>query len=143
MCGTHSTGLRERLLWESDLTLDKCLQVCRAMEISREHIKTIEGQTVEEVQALQQRIKTNKFTEISCTFCGRTHKRQKAKCPAFGKSCRKCGKENHFAVTCRSKVSYNKKGKKSPCCSGARLRLMWGYNDCHSSYKGDGDCESS
>lgn len=43
VCGTHSSSWRERLLREHDLTLDKCLQVCRAMEISREHNKTIEG----------------------------------------------------------------------------------------------------
>lgn len=32
---------------------------------------------VEEVRALQQKIKTDKSTAISCKFCGRMHERQK------------------------------------------------------------------
>ncbi len=111
VCGTHSSSRRERLLREDDLTLDKCLRVYRAMEISREHSKTI-GQVVEEVHALQRKTKTDKSMEISCKFCGKVHERQKAKCPAFGKKCKKCGKENHFTVTCRSKVSYREHRKK-------------------------------
>lgn len=47
--GTHCTRLRERLLCEYVLTLDKCLLMSRAMQIFREHTKTIKGQTVEEV----------------------------------------------------------------------------------------------
>lgn len=43
VCGMHSSTWRERLLREDDLTLEKCLKVCRAMEISREHSKTYRG----------------------------------------------------------------------------------------------------
>lgn len=32
VCGTHSSSWRERLLREDDLTLDKCLLMCRAIE---------------------------------------------------------------------------------------------------------------
>lgn len=66
----------------------------------------------EEIHAFQRKIKTDKSTEISCKFCGKMHDRQKMKCPAFGKRCKKCGKENHFAVTCRSKVSHREQRKK-------------------------------
>ena len=39
-----------------------------------------------------------------CPNCGRQHDMQKKEqCPAFGKSCRKCKKRNHFAVKCWSK----------------------------------------
>lgn len=40
---------------------------------------------------------------IQCKFCGKTHLQDKLKCPAWGKQCGSCGKQNHFAVTCRSK----------------------------------------
>ena len=36
----------------------------------------------------------------SCSRCGRQH--GKANCPAYGAKCRKCGKQNHFAIVCRS-----------------------------------------
>ena len=35
--------------------------------------------------------------EVQCKFYGKKHQREKRKCPAFGKNCKKCGKQNHFA----------------------------------------------
>ncbi|KAF6769327.1 hypothetical protein AHF37_09259 [Paragonimus kellicotti] len=43
-----------------------------------------------------------RFLMISCQFCGGRHLRQKEKCPAYGKTCMKCRKRNHFARQCRS-----------------------------------------
>ena len=40
---------------------------------------------------------------IRCKFCTRTHPRNKFECPACGKSCSSCGKQNHFAVACQAK----------------------------------------
>ena len=45
-----------------------------------------------------QRVKYTK--QDSCQRSGRKH--DKAKCPAYGETCRKCGKLNHFAIVCRS-----------------------------------------
>ncbi len=37
-------------------------------------------------------------------MCGQKHAfRTKESCPAFGKTCNKCHKLNHFAVKCRQK----------------------------------------
>ena len=37
----------------------------------------------------------------SCEFCGREHDLAKREnCPAFGRSCNKRGKKNHFANVC-------------------------------------------
>ncbi|PAA51290.1 hypothetical protein BOX15_Mlig005755g5 [Macrostomum lignano] len=36
-----------------------------------------------------------------CSRCGTSH--GKDACPAYGKTCRKCGKQNHFQKMCRSK----------------------------------------
>ena len=47
-------------------------------------------------------------TTKACWNCGRQHGRQpKELCPAFGKSCDCCGKQNHFAKKCRQKRSSN------------------------------------
>lgn len=54
VCGTNSPSLRERLLREENLTLQKCVQICRTTELSRENSKTIEGKAVEEIHALKQ-----------------------------------------------------------------------------------------
>ncbi|KAK5866505.1 hypothetical protein PBY51_020693 [Eleginops maclovinus] len=112
VCGNNNSGLRERLLRKGKLTLDKCLQLCRATELSRENSKTIEGSTVEEVHIVKQIARQDKNMDtVSCMFCGKTHERNKAKCPAFGKRCKKCGKENHFAVRCKSNTEKWKRGK--------------------------------
>ena len=36
----------------------------------------------------------------SCKYCGKSH--NKGNCPAYGKKCQKCGKENHFNAVCKS-----------------------------------------
>lgn len=54
VCGISDSGRRERLLREDNLTLDKCLQVCRATELSRENNRTLAGaHTVEEVHMIK------------------------------------------------------------------------------------------
>ncbi|XP_051794266.1 uncharacterized protein LOC127530799 [Acanthochromis polyacanthus] len=104
VCGTYSSSWRERLLREDNLDLDKCLKICRSMEISREYSRTIEGHGAEDIHAFKHSTRKAEIIGVSCRYCGKTHERLKQKCPAFGKKCRKCGKDNHFAVTCRSKA---------------------------------------
>ena len=36
----------------------------------------------------------------SCKYCGKMH--SKGNCPAYGKKCQKCGRDNHFKSVCRS-----------------------------------------
>lgn len=103
--------MRERLLREENLTLDKCVQICRASELSRENSKTIQGKTEEEIHAVKKSQRRDKRDEICCNFCGITHEKTKLKCPAFGKKCKKCGKENHFAVKCKTKHDKTRKSK--------------------------------
>ena len=44
VCGTNSSARRERLVREEKLTLDTCLHICRATELSRKYSRTIQGQ---------------------------------------------------------------------------------------------------
>ncbi|XP_041672102.1 zinc finger and SCAN domain-containing protein 21-like isoform X2 [Cheilinus undulatus] len=53
VCGLHDAGMRERLLREKNLTLDTCIQLCRAAELSRENSEAITGPKVVEVYTLQ------------------------------------------------------------------------------------------
>ena len=45
----------------------------------------------------------NKLSDSQCQYCGQLHKPSRHACPAFGKSCSKCGKPNHYGVVCRSR----------------------------------------
>lgn len=111
MCVVHSPAMRERLLREENLTQDKCIQICRATELSKENSKTIQGKTLEEIHAMKKNPRRDKKEEINCNFCGITHEKNKHKCPAYGKKCKKCGKESHYAAKCKSKFEKNKKGR--------------------------------
>ena len=120
--GIHDTKVREKLLRETNLTLIKTDEICRAAESMTEQMRIV-GQSnnattsvhaVRQVSGQKKRTsneasRTNKSeTTKECWNCGRQHGRQpKELCPAFGKSCDCCGKQNHFAKKCRQKRSSN------------------------------------
>lgn len=108
VCGITSSGLRERILREQDLTLEKCVLICRATKLSRENNRTIEGRVVEKVLAVKQAVrKEDGKSTVNCKFCGKIHDRNKKKFPAYGKNA-KTGKDNHFAAMCRTKMQKGK-----------------------------------
>ena len=45
---------------------------------------------------------------------------QQRKCPAFGKKCRKCGKENHFKAVCKSSSDRRDSSKHRPRMKGKK-----------------------
>lgn len=112
VCGGNNTSMRERLLREINLTLDTCLQLCRAAELSKENVKTITGPMAEEVHAVQgAQYQRKGDNTVDCKFCGKTHEKSKQKFPAFGKKCAKCGRENHFAAKFKTKLDQKTKKK--------------------------------
>ncbi|CAC5379318.1 unnamed protein product [Mytilus coruscus] len=52
---------------------------------------------------------TQKQSKRNCSYCGKQC--IKGKCPAYGKKCDNCGKQNHFASQCRQKMK--PRGKRS------------------------------
>lgn len=52
-------------------------------------------------------VKTPTVSDRLCKKCAGTH--EKFKCPAFGKTCNRCGKANHFAKACKSPEFLQKK----------------------------------
>ena len=104
--GVHSDHLRTRLLREADLTLTKAQDICRAAEASEAQVKIMKDD-VHVVNAVK--AKSNKETAADkdtpptikqCFYCGKSH--QQRKCPAYGQTCKKCGKKNHFSAVCKS-----------------------------------------
>ena len=116
VCGIKDNGVRKKLLQESKLTLDRCVDVCRAAEATKNQVKeitnkeTAEGVSVDKLETRDYRkYRETKATHgtiiIECKYCGKKHVNNKEKCPAYGKKCAKCGKSNHFAIKCKSSVS--------------------------------------
>ena len=38
-----------------------------------------------------------------CKYCGRSHRKGKEFCGAYGQTCRRCGKKHHYASQCKSR----------------------------------------
>ena len=128
ICGIKDNHLRDKLLREKDLTLDKAVAVCKAAEQTEAHLKELyqNGKELNTVEVRQRPnhpqpgrhqdqhypSKLNKVTSNyaprinkfirNCNRCGLKHERRK--CPAYGKVCLKCSKANHFAKQCNSKL---------------------------------------
>jgi len=111
--------LKERLLREINLTLEKTVDICRAAEAAKTQIqamgeqnkivhavshavrkKTTEAKpnkVYERTKSQLQKVHVNSFI---CKKCGKSHLPRQ--CPAFGATCHACGKCNHFASVCMS-----------------------------------------
>lgn len=119
--------LRQRALETQNLTLDKLLKIGRTMEISDTQQKQIEKQikkeSVKETEGTANKMYHTKswkkkpwndktqykdgssYGKKTCYFCGNNypHKDGRNSCPAFGKVCSNCGRNNHFARCCKAK----------------------------------------
>ena len=117
--GIKDDKVRERLLRESNLTLSKTDEICRAAESMIAQMKVVGhmdslGASVSAVRSHQEHKQSsidkshdNKHTR-ECWNCGRRHEyHQKELCPAYGKICSKCHKPNHFAAKCRGGRNVN------------------------------------
>ena len=114
--GVSSQRVRERLLRQEDLDLDKAVKICQAAEATEKQILTLaqkgassndtsvnycntRGHRQQQRKPFQPSTKQKPATKCSC--CDTTHAPRA--CPAYGKACNKCGKSGHFARVCRSK----------------------------------------
>ncbi|XP_024876805.1 uncharacterized protein K02A2.6-like, partial [Temnothorax curvispinosus] len=133
ICGVNNSTIREQLLQKDELTLDKAIEQCLIIEMSKARSDAIEGAQTNgnSVDAINRRRNqgshqggmspagkqrpttttgggNSKQTKMitDCTKCGRSHAINK--CPAFGKKCNACQIKNHFASKClknKDKVS--------------------------------------
>ena len=118
VCGILCDTMREKLLQENDLSLQKAIDMCRASEFSKRQTISIteESKSVDYVdkKATQSgkfppkdrkdkndQSKTKNGLQKACKRCGTLHALRK--CPAYGKMCLKCKNRNHFASQCLSK----------------------------------------
>lgn len=96
--GIKDNTLRESLLRDNSLTLEKAMDTALAFENAKKQIGELENN--EELNKIT-RTRTNE--KIKCKFCDLEHEKNRMKCPANGKECFKCGRKNHFSSACKSK----------------------------------------
>ena len=127
ICGILNPTLKDRLLREDKLDLENCINICKASELAEIQLKTIQDESsVDAIKLYKNRqVETRKNRQPSpgnrksteeqttdgsssaekqkraCSRCGYQH--EPRQCPAYGKKCAKCGKNNHFIKMCRSK----------------------------------------
>ena len=115
VCGIDDKSVRERLLQDNDLTLDKAINIVRAAETSKTQVEKLSNSSIE-VESLnqnsdrksrrkhQEKMQPSKRASKTnrCSRCGSSHGPKQ--CPALGQTCHKCHGNNHFAKMCRSKA---------------------------------------
>ena len=117
VCGVRDS-LRKKLLQVPELTLEKCIDMCRSAEATSTQLEAMSSQNSHappppEVNFVKKPSKgAGKSSFVKdCRFCGQTHEKERSKCPAFGKICSACQKENHFALKCFQKKKLHKTKK--------------------------------
>uniref|UniRef100_A0ABM0MBB2 Uncharacterized protein K02A2.6-like n=1 Tax=Saccoglossus kowalevskii TaxID=10224 RepID=A0ABM0MBB2_SACKO len=122
--GCKDSIARARLFREQASDLHKVIESLRISEVSRQQLSQMGNDvTVNPVNYVKKGGKhtesnRHKYTEqrkerpkykqtkdksSQCRYCGSNHERDKNKCPAYGKTCRNCGKQNHFQSVCKQK----------------------------------------
>ena len=84
LLGINDSALQRDLLKIRNLTLQQCIDTCRANENANLQNKMMKPESVNKI--------TKKVSSrtAKCKFCGKYHEFKKDKCPAFGKICAKC-----------------------------------------------------
>ena len=118
--GIQSNKIQDTLLRKgAELTLKKTIDVCRAEETTNHEMKIIKQEIdVDAIQRNRRRSNNNNRGKMQhtaqaatsttsnnqkkCKYCGEKHLPKQ--CPAFGQTCRKCGRKNHWANCCNARI---------------------------------------
>ena len=102
--GLHDKKLQERLLREINLTLDRTVDICQTIELTKSHAKAIQQGTSHSndynVDAIRKDFEQSAKQEMimKCKFCSYNHKH--GSCPTYDKVRHSCHKKAHFSKCC-------------------------------------------
>ena len=110
VCGVRDSSLRKKLPQVPELTLERCIDMCRSAEATSTQLEAMSAQNSHarppsEVNFVKKPSKgADKSSFVKdCRIGGQAHEKEKSKCLAFGTICSACQKENHFALKCAQK----------------------------------------
>lgn len=116
--GVANDNVREKLLFESSLSLESACAIVRACEASSMQLGQISTRTEAQVHGLRDKAaKEHVPTQSSksrgedvnnCVNCGRRHRRNQ--CPAAGVTCFACGKPGHYSRRCPASNGQQRRG---------------------------------
>ena len=104
--GLSSKRSQSKLLeFDKDLTLNRALEIARTEEVTNNQMKSIGSTQVDALKVSRKPYtKPRNQPTRMCGNCGTDHDvSDKSLCPAYGTTCKACGKENHWKRACRSK----------------------------------------
>jgi len=139
--GVNDTKCSEKLMEipVTQLTIERVVQVCRQIELTTSHIKSLgESPHVNIARTHQNPHKQQKY----CAKCCRKH--EVRKCPAYQKQCDNCGEFGHFKASklCPAVggTSHQQKGisHRGARGYGRRLRHRGSDRGIHRGYRGRG-----
>ncbi|XP_050039674.1 uncharacterized protein [Dermacentor andersoni] len=96
--GTNNKTVREKMLRDKTLTLQKAENICKAAEAAAQQNAAWANERVQ-VDSTR-RYERGKEQKGRCKHCGRAHAPRQ--CPAYGKTCYACKKQNHFTSCCKN-----------------------------------------
>ena len=139
--GMRNNNLRKSLITRSNLTCEMLIKICRAGDISQEQSTTLKTkETINYINSKPKKQYQEKRKEIKCRYCGGIHQFKKELCPAYGKTCAKCNRMNHYRSMCKAseknervqnvfsvyKVNYVRTVDTLPKCETVTLKTQWG-----------------
>ena len=102
--GVNDKKLRENMLLDPELTLDKAISMAKTNERTKVELDVIEEDSKKENETFAvRREKGDNKAQKECWFCGSKHVFGRENCPAYGKSCHNCNGRNHFSAMCKKK----------------------------------------
>ncbi|GAB1598786.1 hypothetical protein Ahia01_000155800 [Argonauta hians] len=119
--GISDQTTQQSLLRERNLTLQQCIDICKAAENVSIQTKILRPEMVNSVRIKSKNMTPKKYksfdqsrpsnapdsSECGCKFCGSQHRMNRDDCPAWGKTCNKCKRRNHFANKCPNKKKHD------------------------------------
>ena len=111
--GNQRQRHKEETVTDHKSNLQQTVDICRAAEATDARHESLKCEDIHSIRSARNVTKSyrdkrvNSSDEIECLFCGSRHARLKSKCPAWGKTCSKCSKRNHFAIKCRNSGDTN------------------------------------
>ncbi|XP_075741826.1 uncharacterized protein LOC142792927 [Rhipicephalus microplus] len=97
--GTNNAKLREKLLSDKDLNLQKAEEICKAAELAAIQSAAWSNESLH-VHFTRRTHRTKFANGTLCRNCNKVHAPER--CPAYGKTCYTCKKRSHFTACCNN-----------------------------------------